>query len=129
MLTFVTLSLLGELCKVDGIFARHLVATGERASELERELVVVGQHVSRGGRTREGTYVVRVDEGDEGNEKGVVGLIEGGLVLDGDKLTRVGRSLLLIRMRLHHLRPKTLCPGQESNGPSHHPHPSIYPSI
>ena len=93
------------------------------------ELVAVGQHVSGDGRTREGTYVVRVDEGEEGNEKGVVGLIEGGLVLDGDKLTRVGRSLLLIRMRLHHLRPKTLRPGQESNGPSHHPiHPSIHPS-
>lgn len=72
---------------------------------------------------------MRVDEGDEGNEKGVVGLIEGGLVLDGDKLTRVGRSLLLIRMRLHHLRPKTLRPGQESTAPPTIPIPSIYPSI
>ena len=79
------------------------------------------------GRTRDVTYVVTVDEGDEGDEKGVVGWIEGGLVLDGDKLTRVGRSLLLIRMRLYHLRPITLRPGQESmplDGP-----PTIHLSI
>jgi hypothetical protein len=58
-----------------------------------------------------------------------VGLSRVGLVLDGDKLTRVGSVALLIRMRLHHLRPKTLRPGQESIAPQIHLAETIRPCM
>lgn len=85
--------------------------------------LVSGKHASGVGEQH--TYVVRVDEEKMGRGGGY----RGREVLAGDKLTRVGSVALLIRMRLHHLRPTTLRPGQESPSPQIHPDRDVHAAM